>query len=305
MTPPATVGAVPAPTVSVVIATYCRPEALAMCLQHLSRQTTRPHEILVVDASPDQASEAVVRGFSGVRYARNEQGMGTLPRSRQIGVEDTTGEVVAFLDDDAFADPNWLAELASTYALGVGGVGGQARNGQPGEATDGVDRIGRFFPDGSLTGFFAADPGKTIEVDHLLGCNMSFRRAALDACGGIPTWPAGVSALREDLFLSLRVRRAGWKLLFNPRAGVRHIGSPQARGRRFDLRYDFTGLRNHMFVLVAHFGIRSPVVWRCVKCLLRERTRAFAGTSSRLATSPISITIGMWRGLRYRSASQR
>ncbi|MCU0309559.1 MAG: glycosyltransferase [Acidimicrobiales bacterium] len=287
---------------SVVIATYKRPEVLRSCLEHLELQTATPREILVVDASPDDESRSVVATFSSARYTRNDEGMGTLPRSRQIGVAETDGDVVAFLDDDAFADPNWLAELAGSYGAGIGGVGGQARNGQPGEEVEGSDQIGRFFTDGSLTGFFAADPGEEIEVDHLIGCNMSFRRAALEDSGGIPAWPAGVSALREDLYVSLRVRDAGWRLVFNPRAGVRHIGAPQAKGRRFDLRYDFNGNRNHMFVLVAHFGPRSPVPWRFCRTLVVGRSRALVGAASRLLAVPVSIGIGTAKGLAYRKS---
>jgi GT2 family glycosyltransferase len=213
--------------------------------------------------------------------------------------------VVAFLDDDAFADPMWLDELSSAYGIGIGGVGGQARNGQPGEESEGADRIGRLFPDGSMTGFFAADPGETVEVDHLIGCNMSFRRTALERSGGIPVWIGGTSAFREDLFISLRVRGAGWRLLYNPRAGVRHIGAPQPRGRRFDLQYEFTAARNHVFVLVAHFGLRSPIVLRSILSLLRDRTRRFAGSGVRLFSLPASLVIGITKGLEFRASERR
>jgi GT2 family glycosyltransferase len=151
-----------------------------------------------------------------------------------------------------------------------------------------------------VSGYFAANPGATIEVDHLIGCNMSFRRTALEDSGGIPAWPAGVSALREDLFLSLRVRNAGWQLLFNPRAAVRHVGAPQARGRRFDLRYDFTGIRNHVFVLTAHFGVRSPMPWRYIGSVLRKRARLLTGNFARVSLVPVSAVVGFWRGLQYR-----
>jgi GT2 family glycosyltransferase len=272
-------------------------------LQHLDDQTVEPFETVVVDASPGSESEGVVAEFPGVCYVRNDEGEGTLPRSRLIGIDATTGDIVAFLDDDALADPDWLDELARTYVAGVGGVGGQARNGQIGEQSEGVDRIGRFFSDGSVTGFFAADPGTTVEVDHLIGCNMSFRRSALESCGGVPVWPAGVSALREDLFLSLRVRDSGWTLVFNPRASVEHLGAPQVRGRRFDARYHYNGTRNHLFVLVAHFGAMSPVVWKYVRVCLRSNARSFASAMLHLGMTPIAVATGISRGIRYRSSA--
>ena len=302
-------GSVPPSQVSVVIATYCRPDVLRRCLEHLLAQTASPFEIVVVDASPDDVSRDVVASFPTIRYLRNDEGMGTLPRSRQIGLAETGGEVIAFLDDDAFADPRWLVELASTYADGVGGVGGQARNGVDGEEQEGCDQVGRLYADGTLTGFFAADTGSAIDVDHLIGCNMSFRREALVESGGVPAWPAGVSALREDLFLSLRVRDTGWRLRYNPRAGVLHIGAPQAHGRRFDLRYVFNGSRNHYFVLVAHYGLLAPIVWRSIWTTQRGQAvstiRVVGKAVAQAALVPAGTLVGIWRGVQFRRAARR
>jgi len=299
-----TAGAVAPSDVSVVVATYRRPDVLRTCLKHIESQTTRPREVLVVDASPDRLSERVVDEFNGVRYVRNNEGMGTLPRSRQIGVAETSGTVIAFLDDDAFAEPRWLEELASTYRSHVGGVGGRARNDQPGEAAIGVHQIGQFLNDGTLTGNFAADPGKVLTVEHLIGCNMSFRREAILQSGGIPAWPAGVSALREDLLLSLRIRDAGWGLVFNPAAAVLHIGAPQARGKRFDLRYEFTASRNHIFVLVSHFGPASPILARYAVATARAHVQKFLhptlGTVPRALLSLLGGVVGLWRGIQFR-----
>jgi len=289
--------------VSVVIATLERPDDVRTCLEHLAAQTRRPHEVVVVDASASDATAKVVDGFPWAHYLHNDAGLGTLPLSRRIGVAGTTGAVVAFLDDDAYADPDWLANLALAYEPGVGGVGGQARNGQPGELTQGLDEIGRLLPNGIVTGNFAADPGRDLDVDHIIGCNMSFRREALAQSGGIPAWPAGVSSLREDLFLSLRVRDAGWRLRFTPRAGVFHVGSPQVKGRRFDLRYDFTGVRNHLFVLVVHFGPTSPIVRKAIATTLgrssAQAVRSTAGALARPLAALLGILVGVWRGLTY------
>src|SRR5690606_11198714 len=118
-----------APSASVVIATYNRPGHVQECLAYLARQTLTPVETVVVDASPDRNTAEVVAEFPGVLYARNELGRGHTATSRAIGMALTTGEVVAFVDDDAYAEPTWLAELLKRYEPGVGAVGGRARNG--------------------------------------------------------------------------------------------------------------------------------------------------------------------------------
>ena len=150
-------------------------------LQHLEQQSLEPHEILVVDSSPDHDTERVVADFDGVRYLRHGVGRGHTASSRALGVARTSAEIVAFVDDDAYAEPDWLEQLLIPYGDQlVGGVGGRARNNQPGEESEGVDRVGLLLPDGHLTGNFAAVTPGPLDVDHLIGCNMSYRRSALE-----------------------------------------------------------------------------------------------------------------------------
>jgi hypothetical protein len=62
--------------------------------------------------------------------------------------------------------------------------------------------------------------------------------------------------------MSMRVRLAGHKMLFNPAAVVDHVGAPQASGRRFDWRYAMFGQRNHIVLLIRNFGLASKYPWR-------------------------------------------
>lgn len=246
------------PTASVVIATYRRPAHIRECLTHLAAQTTSPVRTIVVDASPDTLTRDVVAEFAGVEYRRNERGIGSTATSRAIGIADVTEEVVAFIDDDAYAEPEWLEELLRPYAdERVGAVGGRARNGQPDEEQEGIGQIGLLLPDGRLTGHFAADPGRDVEVDHLLGANMSVRMSAVRALGGIRDFYPG-TCLREETDIALRMRRAGFTIVYTPAAVVRHVAGDYARGRRFDARYRYYGARNHIVLLATTLGYRDP-----------------------------------------------
>lgn len=258
-------------TVSVVIITYARPQYVEQCLTHLNELRTPPHEIIVVDASPDDRTARLLEdGFPRVTLLRNELGPGTMPESRQIGFAASTGDVVAFIDDDAFVDPDWLEELTRPYEdPAVVAVGGRALNGIDGEETEGLGDIGRLLPNGRLTGNFAADPGRTIEVDHLLGANMSFRRSALEAIGGIRGNYPG-TCLCEESDISLRLGQAGGTLIFAPRAIVRHVAAPYTSGgQRFDRRYLYYARRNTVVLFVRVFGWRTPLL------------RAYVGTTWR------------------------
>lgn len=297
----------------VVIATYRRPEHVRTCLEHVVRQTVAPARIVVVDASPDDRTRAVVAAFDGVEYRRNDRGLGTLAVSRAIGTRDATEDVVAFIDDDAYAEPAWLERILAAYDLpGVGAVGGRARNGRPGEEAEGRDRIGRFLRDGSLTGNFGADPGRTIDVDHMLGANMTVRTDVLRSFGGVHDYYPG-TCLREDSDLSLRVRRAGHRIVYAPDAVVRHVAGEYSKGARFDLRYRFYGARNHILLLTTTLGWTDPhlvrylgstalgtvaqafsgvVTWRD-KDGMRARLRGVAGGVVRAAADAAGTLVGL------------
>ncbi|MHB1844987.1 MAG: glycosyltransferase family 2 protein [Deltaproteobacteria bacterium] len=259
---------------SVVVVTLNRPEFVRICLRHLAVQTTRPAEIIVVDASPNADTYHVVRDeFPSVRYLKNPLGPGTTGASRNLGLATSSGDVIAFVDDDAYASPDWLAKILEPYCdPEVGGVGGRALNGQPDEAMRGVEEIGRFRADGTLSGNFAADPGAAIEVDHLLGANMSYRRRILVELGGIRDGYPG-TCLREETDLSLRVKRAGWKLIFNPVACVQHVAAPYSRGKRFDLRYAYFSQRNHIVLLIRVLGLTSPELRAYIAIALQNELR--------------------------------
>ncbi|MCB7137051.1 glycosyltransferase family 2 protein [Cellulosimicrobium marinum] len=259
----------PSLTVAVVIPTYNRPEHLRTCLDHLARQDRRADTVVVVDASAGDETRRVVAAADGVVYARNALGAGHTAGSRRIGVAATQTDVVAFLDDDAFASPDWLARLLAPYAdPEVVAVGGRAVNGEPGEESEGAEEIGLFRRDGTLTGHFAADPGHDVDVDHLLGANMSVRRRALDAVGGIRDVYPG-TCLREETDPVLRMRLRGGRVVYTPSAVVRHVAGPYAKGRRFDLRYAYYAQRNHLVLLGATVGLGDARLRRYVLVGLR------------------------------------
>lgn len=250
--------------VSVIIATYNRPDHLRRCLTQLEQQSRPADQIIVVDASESGESERVVAEHPRVQYLRNNSGPGSTATSRAIGVRAAHGVIVAFLDDDAYPHADWLENLLKPYEdATVAAVGGRALNGNPGEESVGIGEIGLLLPNGTLTGHFAAHPGKTVPVDHMLGANMSVRRSIIDELGGIHDYYPG-TCLREETDIALRIRGAGYHILFTPFAVVDHIPGPYARGRRFDTRYKFYGTRNHVVLLSRTLGMSDPHLRRYI-----------------------------------------
>jgi GT2 family glycosyltransferase len=290
--------------VTVVVVTLDRPECVLRCLQCLAGQSVLPDQVIVVDASKGHETRRIVEGFPQVLYLQNYNGYGRMTASRNIGLKAADGNIICFIDDDAFARKSWLRSLLETYERhpDVGAVGGRALNNQPGETEFGAERIGRLTPNGFLEGWFAADPGRVIEVDHLIGCNMSFRREVLGRLGGFRTDYPGISGVREDSDMCLRVKSLRYRILFNPSACVEHIGAPQASGRRFDWRYAYYAQRNHTAMLLRNFGPASAILWRSIfrsaAQHASEFVRRMAAASLRLGASVAGTVIGIGSGAR-------
>lgn len=258
--------------VSVAIVTYRRAAFVEESLAHLHRLHTAPDQIVVVDASPDSATREIVAGYPHVVYLRNEAGGGTTAESRQIALGAMTSDIVAFLDDDAYVAEDWLDRLVEAYHdPTVDGVGGRVDNGIPGEDTQGLGHIGKLLPDGTLTGNFAANPGRRIDVHHMLGANHSYRRASLLAIGGFRGNYPG-TCLREETDPCLRLFARGGRMIFDPSILVRHVAAPYGNGgKRFDRRYLYYARRNHVMLLARVFGWRSPYIPRYYVAALRDQ----------------------------------
>jgi GT2 family glycosyltransferase len=259
---------------SVAVVTFERPTFVAHCLDNLLAQTRPPIEIIVVDSSAsDETARLVHERFPMVAYEVCPAGRGATATARNISYRMASGDVLAFIDDDAFAEPDWLEKLLPHFEdPAVGGVGGRQIRKQPGELFEGVDAIGLLQRDGTLTGNFAADPGRTVDVDHLLGANMAFRRSIIERLGGIRDGYAG-TCIREETDLCLRVAHAGHRLVYAPDAVVEHVAAPYAKGQRFDLRYAYWAQKNHLILLIRNFGLSDPIVRRYLSTSLHEAAK--------------------------------
>ena len=293
-------------TLTVIIPTYNRADCVAENLARLHAESEPPEQIIVVDASKDYDTERVVAKFAKATYLRNDGGRGNLPHSRNVGLRRATGEIIAFLDDDAFVHPGWSANLRASYTdPAVAGVAGRALNDQPGEERQGVDQIGRFLPDGRTTGNFAANPGRVISVDHMIGCNMSFQASVLAELGGFrDDMRPGPFSLCEDTEICTRARRLGHRFVFNPDVCADHIGARQTGGRRFSPKYSYYHVKNNLIMIVRNFGLGSLMV-RHVAGICKQTSREFArkvgGATAHLLASVAGIAVGLGAGLYWLS----
>jgi GT2 family glycosyltransferase len=215
----------PTASVSVIVATLDRAESVRRVLKEILAQAPPDAEVVAVDQSSPGDRLALVEWAEAQGDPRLyvlDQTEPGLPAARNAGVAATTGSVLIFFDDDVTLEPGCIsAHLAAYTDPTVGGVVGRIREQRlRNNAPSPTCRIGR---DGrTWVGLDGDDPG---EVDTVKGANMSFRRAALDDAGPFDEAYGG-TALLEDADLSTRVRRAGWRLVYAPAAGVIHHHNP-------------------------------------------------------------------------------
>src|SRR5947207_1645838 len=101
------------PTCTVVVCTHDRPVPLARCLDGLKRLTYPRFKILVVDNGPSTAEARKIAARFGVRYVIEP--VPGLSRARNRGARSCETEIVAFIDDDAVPEPDWLTKLISEF----------------------------------------------------------------------------------------------------------------------------------------------------------------------------------------------
>jgi GT2 family glycosyltransferase len=90
--------------------------------------------------------------------------------------------------------------------------------------------------------------------------------------------------------MALRVGRLGWKLMFQPKAVVTHVGAPRAVGQRFDWRTAYSGHRNHVILLISNFGFGDRLLRRY---LLGHVAAELRGGARRLLAGLIRPAVGM------------
>ena len=299
-------------TVSVIIITRNRPFLLRHCIERVLAQPYAHKEIIVVDSSSDDESEQVVAEYPEVLRVSLRGQRNNMPQARNAGVKNSSGAIVAFIDDDAMVQAGWLESLIDVYRDETAGAAGGRVIGMPEPYCNQVEGPPRLFvlPSGRV---IAKDAGlvsvNLVEVDHLIGCNMSFRRKVLEQVGGFdPTYT--LTNLREETDLCVRVKKAGWRIVFVPSIAVVHF-SPRSLQPYFLERpsIQFSNGRNCTYFAIKHFGLNPRTLsGQLVRDAGKSCGRAayFAALFSMGAIAQVVGRIaGLVAGVRWLTSKQR
>ncbi|GAA4674976.1 glycosyltransferase family 2 protein [Frondihabitans cladoniiphilus] len=213
------------PTVSVIICAYTqrRWQDLQDSVESARAQPATTEVIVVIDHEPELFRMAQDR-WPTLLVIENAEAQG-LSGARNTGVLEASSEVVAFLDDDATADPDWLTWMLDAFEdVHVAGVGGHA---EP------------VWPDGKGPALYADEllwivgcsyrglPTETSDVRNVIGCSMAFRRATILAAGGFSSTVGRVGNIPlggEETELCIRIGQAdpAARIVYEPMSLVNH-----------------------------------------------------------------------------------
>ena len=198
-----------APKVSVVVCSYNGAATLDQCLASLHQINYPDYEVILVDDGSTDDTREIAARFSKVHTIHQENK--GLSEARNVGLRAAAGSVIAYTDSDCVADPDWLTLLVHQLVRsGASAVGGPNLSPE----------------DGRLAACVAVSPGQPTHVlesdqvaEHVPGCNMAYRREALEAINGFdPVYrKAG-----DDVDLCWRLQQAGMWITFAPAAFVWH-----------------------------------------------------------------------------------
>jgi GT2 family glycosyltransferase len=209
--------------ISLVVVNWNRKDLLRACLLSLRQQTGVRFETIVVDNGSTDGSAAMAETEFAARVIRNTENRGFCAANNQ-GIAVARGQFIALLNNDAEAEPGWLAALHEACSRAPE-VGMAASKIVVWEEPGRIDKVGHLiFPDGQNRGrgSGAPDRGQFDREEEVLwpdGCAAMYRKSMLDCIGG---FDEDFFAYGDDAELGLRARIAGWKCIYTPRAVVRH-----------------------------------------------------------------------------------
>ena len=198
------------PSISVAVCSYNGAATIGETLAVLEQLDYPDYEVIVVDDGSTNGVAAIAQQYD-VRLIVHSHNQG-LSAARNTALKAATGEIIAYIDDDAYPDPHWLNYLAVTFLNGNWvGVGG------PNIPPPG---------DGWIADCVANAPGGPIhvllcdrEAEHIPGCNMAYWKSCLQDIGG---FDSQFRAAGDDVDICWQLQQQGWKIGFSPAAVVWH-----------------------------------------------------------------------------------
>lgn len=280
----------PRVSISVVIPTYRRPEALTRCLDALARQDKVADEILVVVRPEDAASRDCIRGAPevgsvGLVPVDVAAGRPGFVAALNAGLAASSGDIVCFTDDDAEPRPDWIARISACLAdASIGAVGGRDWVYHGDRLEQGEETVvGTVSWWGRTIGRHHLGVGGARDVEVLKGVNLSGRGDLLRSIGFDSRLLGTATEHHSELGLCLAVRRMGYRVVYDPAIAVDHRPRPRAvEAREFGPRQVRDATHNETLALLEHLSPAGQVAHLLWSTMVGSRGAPGLAQSARL-----------------------
>ncbi|WP_220446476.1 glycosyltransferase family 2 protein [Paenibacillus piri] len=255
--------------ISVIIPTYKRTNDLHRCLQAILNQSRMPDEVIVIARDSDEATLSLLsREYAGHDWITViRTAVPGVVAALNAGLEAARGDLIAITDDDTAPQCSWLRNIEEHFRNDpeLGGVGGRDWVHHHGRMETGSKRtVGKVQWFGRVIGNHHLGIGEAREVDVLKGANMSYRRSAIGSIRFETCLKGSGAQVYNDMDFSMAVKKAGWKLLYDPRVAVNHYPAPrfdEDQRNTFNTVAFFNMVHNETYVLLRNLGTLKRIFY--------------------------------------------
>lgn len=293
-----------APLASVIVPTYNGAHLLEACLRSLVAQSYREVEVIVADgASRDATPGVVARACPTARLVRLERNRG-FSGNVNAGIRAARGDVICLLNNDAEADPDWIAACVDALERDTtrGSIASKILFADGRTINSAGDVFGR---DGAARQRGVGQPDGPLwttpaPVFGASGGAVAYRRAMLADVG---LFDEAFFMYLEDVDLALRARLRGWECWYEPAARVHHVGSATGGGQLASYYNGRNAIRlvakdlpsdllRRMLPAIVRFQVRRArsalAAWRgsAARATLRGQVAGLVGLPAHVAARP-------------------
>jgi GT2 family glycosyltransferase len=240
---------------SIIIPTLHRKKSLLRLLDSLIPQMNTRIEIIVVEQGDNNGNElqryAKKHGID-LKYIFTDKH--NTARAKNIGVQQASGKYFVFFDDDVVVHKDDIKNLIKNFSdQTIGCAAGRAET--VGQSLELYNKyVGRI----SFLATFSDGYSSTIrqDIDTPVGCNMAFPLHVIQKVGGFDE--QYTAAIREESDLALRIKKFGYRIVFDPTSSVTHMREVAGGGRKTEgrMQWYFHFLSNETYFFLKH----RPVV---------------------------------------------
>jgi glycogen(starch) synthase len=276
--------------VTVVINTCDRGKYLGDTLEGLKQQTFTNFEVVLVNGPSIDNTEEVAKSYN-VRYYTAPFNISV---SRNVGIKNAAGDIIAFIDDDAVPEPDWLADLVMAYDdPKVGAAGGFVYNSDGSDFQykyGAIDRWGYPITNTEEPYNFNSSDGPFFNIN--IGTNASYRRSYLVEVGG---FDEEIEYYHDESDVCVRVIRAGYKVIQLNNAYVHHKFAPSFRRNEKRVTNWNAIVKNTIYFGLKYTKNEAPLWKRVVRPFWMEK-RKFISIAK-------SMTVGDFGPIQYIKSS--